>query len=171
MTTKYSLSDVSHLIDRDIFVDANVLIYLFWSTGSIRWEIDYATAYSSLLKQGNTLYIDFLVISEVINQMLRIEYKKKQSSVSFKQFRDSPDGQQVLSNIYLIVETQILNQFNVIDKSFSKNDIQSFLKIDSLDFIDKGILNICQDNNFVLLTNDKDFKNANIDLLTCNPAI
>jgi predicted nuclease of predicted toxin-antitoxin system len=43
--------------------------------------------------------------------------------------------------------------------------------MDALDFLDKGILKTCQDNNFVLLTNDKDFKNANIDILTGNPYI
>jgi predicted nucleic acid-binding protein len=88
-----------------------------------------------------------------------------------KQFRDSPEGRQILSDIYLIVENQILSKFNVTGNAFSKTDILGFLTVNSLDFSDKGILKICQDNNFVLLTNDKDFKSANVDLLTRNPAI
>jgi predicted nucleic acid-binding protein len=171
MATKYKLHKVSQLKNRVVFVDANVLIYLFWPTGKQQWEIDYATAYLSLLKQANRLYVDFLVISEVINRILRIEHKKKQSLTPFKQFRDSADGQQSLSDIYLIVENQILSRFNVIGNAFSLTDILNFLTVDSLDFLDKGILKTCQNNNFVLLTNDKDFKNVNIDILTCNPLI
>jgi predicted nucleic acid-binding protein len=170
MDGKYRLNNVSQLQNRDIFVDANVLIYLFWPTGK-PWERSYATAYLSLLKQANKLYVDFLVVSEVINRVLRIEHGKRSSSIKFKQFRDSAEGQQILSEIYLIVEKQILNQFNVSGDVFSKADVLNFLTVDSLDFLDKGILKTCQDNNFVLLTNDKDFKNADIDILTCNPAI
>ena len=174
MAIKYKLQDISKLSDRNIFVDANVLIHLFWPTaGSMKWEIAYSNAFSSLLKQSNKLYVDFLVIAEVINQMLRTEYKTKKgyTALSFKQFRDSAVGQQVLIDIYLIVENQILAQFDVTGNSFSKTDILSFLTIDTLDFLDKGILKTCQDNNFVLLTNDKDFKNADIDILTGNPHI
>jgi len=171
MAIRYKLDDIPKLLDRKFFVDANVLIYLFWSTGSIKWEIEYSTVFSSLLKQSNKLYVDFLVIAEVINQMLKTEHKKNFSTLLFKQFRDSTDGQQVLSDIYLIVENQILTQFEVTGNSFSKTDILNFLKVDSLDFLDKGILKTCQDNGFILLTNDKDFKNADIDILTCNPII
>ena len=174
MAIKYKLQDISKLSSRNIFVDSNVLIHLFWPTaGSMKWEIEYANAFSSLLKQSNKLHVDFLVIAEVINQMLRTDFKTKKgsSALSFKQFRDSADGQQVLSDIYLIVENQILAQFDVTGNSFSKTDILSFLTIDTLDFLDKGILRTCQDNNFVLLTNDKDFKNADIDILTANPHI
>jgi len=171
MGAAYKLQDLQRLADREIFVDANVLIHLFWSTNNQKWETEYAKMYSSLMKQSNKLYVDFLVVSEVINRMLRIEHQKKQPSLTFKQFRDGVDGQQALSDIYFVVEDQILNQFTVIGKSFSKTDILSFLNVDSLDFLDKGFLKICQDNSFVLFTNDKDFKGANIDVLTCNPAI
>ncbi|MDR0573274.1 MAG: type II toxin-antitoxin system VapC family toxin [Tannerella sp.] len=172
MATKYSLQTISQLRNRAVFADANVLIYLFWPTGSLRWESDYAAVYSLLLKQATNLYIDFIVVSEVINQMLRIEHRTSRWAPSpFKRFRDSPDGQSVLSDIYLIVENQILNQFKVIGNAFSQTDILHFLTVDSLDFPDKGIVKICQNNHFVLLTNDRDFRNVDVDILTCNPAI
>jgi len=170
MADRYKLGDIPKLSDRKFFVDANVLIHLFWSTGNMRWETEYATVYSSLLK-SNKLFVDFLVIAEVINKMLKTEYEKKYKAIKYKQFRDSANGQQVLSDIYLIVENQILTNFNVVGNSFSKSDILDFLTIDAFDFLDKGILKTCQDNDFVLLTNDRDFKNANIDILTCNPYI
>ena len=40
--------------------------------------------------------------------------------------------------------------------------------VDSLDFTDKAIERVCSENSFVLLTNDKDFKDSTIDILSCN---
>lgn len=174
MAIKYRLNEVPQLQNKAIFVDANVLIYLFWPTGNIDWEKKYASAIAKLIKQKNPLYVDFLVISEVVNRSFKIAYEAKKSSdahLRYKQFRDSEEGQQELAEVYSIVENQILTQFNVIGNAFSKADILDFLTVDSLDFLDKGILKTCQNNHFVLLTNDKDFKNVDIDILTCNPAI
>jgi hypothetical protein len=66
MATKYRLQDVSQLQNRGIFVDANVLIYLFWPTGSLTWEQNYARVFGNLLRQGNSLFVDFSVISEIV---------------------------------------------------------------------------------------------------------
>ena len=91
--------------------------------------------------------------------------------MDYKQFRDSRQGKTILSDIYNIVKDRILEDFCVVGKSFSEDDIRDFLIVDSLDFMDKGILDICKENNFVLLTNDKDYKNSDIDILTCNRQI
>ena len=34
--------------------------------------------------------------------------------------------------------------------------------VDELDFVDKAIVSICSENNLVLLTNDRDFKNCGL---------
>lgn len=172
MAARYNAKDISKLRGREIFVDANVLIYLFWATGSQDWEKQYASLFKGFLKQGNKLYIDFSVISEIINREIRIaqgvhtEYKNE-----YKKFRDSPCGQSTLKDIYTIVGETILPTFNIIGKNFDKDDIKCLLIVDKMDFVDKSILSICKDNNFVLLTNDKDFKDANIDIVTCNPKL
>ncbi|MDR2692455.1 MAG: PIN domain-containing protein [Dysgonamonadaceae bacterium] len=174
MATKYSIREISQLHKRDVFVDTNVLIYLFWPIGDPKWENIYASVYAKLLKQHNSLYVDFLVISEVVNRAFKTVYEKQKISgntLNYKQFRNSEEGQVVLSEVYIIVEHQILQQFDVIGNTFSKTDILRCLTVDSLDFMDKGILKICQDNGFVLLTNDKDFKDSDIDILTCNSDI
>ena len=169
MAEKFDKNSVFKLFDRDVFVDANVLINLFWSTsGSEFWEIECSTIFRALLRQRNKLFIDFLVISEVVNRVLRIEHKMLQPEQDFKRFRDSEEGKATLSDIYSIVKNRILEDFSVAEKSFSEVDIRNFLTINSLDFIDKGLLKICQKNNFVLFTNDKDYKNLDIDVLTCN---
>lgn len=178
MATKYSTQDLAALQSRSIFFDANVLIYIFWPSGNYSWEASYSQIFGRLLRQTNDLMVDFMVISEVINRTLRLEYEKhlaanniQRSDLAFKSYRDSAEGQAALSDIYLMVDTNIMNTFTIVGKSFSKAEIQSFLTLEPLDFADKGIVLTCRENGCVLLTNDKDYKTTDIDILTCNPAI
>lgn len=178
MATKFSLQNITALRDRKVFFDANVLIYLFWPSGSYYLETYYSSAFGSLLRQQNELLVDFLVISETVNRAHRLEYEKhltannlSKSIFPYKKYRDSAEGQSALSDIYLIVETNILSRFTVVGKSFTKSEIQSFLVVEPIDFTDKGILLTCKENACVLFTNDQDFKSADVDILTSNPAI
>jgi predicted nucleic acid-binding protein len=147
------------------------LIYLFWPTGQVSFEKNYARVFRNLLRQGNNLFVDFLIISEVINRVVRIEHQKINPAQKFKDFRNSPDGKCVLEDIYIIVKNDILNRFNVVGSPFDKQIIESFLIVDELDFIDKAIASVCSEHGLVLLTNDRDFKNSGLDILTGNPCI
>jgi len=178
MAAKYKLNDYALLKGKNIFFDANILIYLFWPTGKYNYEQNYALVFSKLLKQENNIFVDLLVISEIINRAIKIEYEKHllNHSLTNKQFRfkeyyHSNDGKEALSDIYLIVKNNILKRFNVVEKSFNKEDIENLLVVDELGFVDKAIVSICTENKFVLLTNDKDFKNSGLDILTSNPQI
>lgn len=171
MAINYKLQDVADLKDRAVFLDANILIYLFWPTGQHHFEKNYARVFKSLLKQKNKMLVDFLIISEVINRVIRIEHQKINPNQEFKDFRNSQEGKEALNDIYLIIKYDVLNQFEVIGKAFDKQDIENKLIIDELDFVDKAIVELCQEHNLVLLTNDKDFKNADLDILTGNPKI
>ncbi len=137
MGANYKLQDFNQLRDRDVFVDANVLIYLFWPTGQVSFEKNYARVFNNLLRQGNKLFIDFLILSEVINRVVRIEHQKINPALKFKDFRNSQDGKDVLEDIYIIIKNDILSRFNVVERSFDKQLIESFLIVDELDFIDK----------------------------------
>jgi len=155
MAVKYKLQDLPNLSDKKIFVDANVLIYLFWPTGANHWE-------------RNQMLIDFCVLSEVVNHMMRIEHNKLQTMAPYKDFRDSQEGRDALLDIYFIVKEHILKIFNIVGKIYGQKEIENFLIVDELDFVDKSIINICKENDFVLLTNDKDFRDTDIDILTDN---
>lgn len=178
MARKYSIQNLSTLNDRKVFFDANVLIYIFWSSGAYFWEEKYSSVFGKLLRQKNEMVTDFIVISEIVNRAHRLEYnsylstnKNAQTTLSYKNYRNSAEGKSALSDIYLIIETNILPHFKISSKSFTKDDILSFLHLDSLDFVDKAILIICQENSFILLTNDADFKFSDIDILTSNSKI
>ena len=174
MSNRYNKTNIEQLRNKKIFFDANILIYLFWTTGS-SWEKSYARFYSKLNTQNNTYFIDFIVISEFVNRAIRLEYEKyldenglTKQNYSFKHYRDSLEGQESLSDIYEIVSSEILEKFEVVEKSYSKNTIQSLLIVDELDFSDKAIVQICSENDCVLITNDKDFKNSHIAIISCN---
>ena len=171
MGAKYRLQDVSQLNGRNIFFDANVLIYLFWPTGQHSFEQNYARVFRNLLRQGNNLFVDFLVTSEVINRILRNEHQRINPSQKFKDFRNSEDGKDALEDIYIIVKNDILARFNIVGKAFNSQEIESLLSVDELDFVDKATVTLCEENNFVLLTNDKDFRDCGLDMLTGNPHI
>lgn len=177
MVKFYNSSEIYCLYARQIFFDANILLYIFWPTGS-RWERTYSAIFKQLLEQKNKMTVDFIVISEVVNRAVRIEYEKhlqtnniSRKNLPFKKYRNSRDGQETLNDVYQIVKKNIVRNFNIAGKAFTKPDIENFLHIDSLDFSDKGIAAICKEHDFVLLTNDKDFADSDLEILTSNPGL
>jgi predicted nucleic acid-binding protein len=168
----YAFKEISILSQRNIFFDANILIYLFWPTGCCaKLEQEYSNAFGKLKKQGNELFVDFCVISEIINRCLRISYAPFKKSMDFKSYRNSRLGIDARRDIYVIAKDIILKQFNVIGKNFTKRDLESFCTLENTDFVDNAILSLCKDNNFVLMTNDFDFNNKGIEILTSNPKL
>lgn len=177
MARCYNSSEINLLNKRQIFFDANILLYIFWSTSPSLGK-QYSSIFNLLLKQKNEMVVDFIVISEIINRAVRIEYEKylqqeniSKTLLSFKQYRNCQDGQDALKDIYIVVKGKIINKFAIAGKAFSKSDIESFLQADRLDFSDKGIVSICKDNGFVLLTNDNDFADADLEILTSNAVL
>lgn len=173
MSNRYDESSAILLRNKKIFFDANILIYLYWSTSS-EWENKYAKVYDDLDDPNNDFVIDFLVISEFINRAMRLNYDIyldengfNSKEIPFKDYRNSTDGQETLSDIYELVN-ELLEHFIVIEKSYSKTDIESMTIVDDLDFIDKAIVKICELNNYILITNDGDYKYSNIDIISCN---
>jgi predicted nucleic acid-binding protein len=174
MPLRFRINDISQFKQRSIFFDANILLYLFWST-NLDWEKTYSSVYNSLIKNNCSMYVDFIVISEVVNRAIRIEYWKhlninnlNGNRFKYKSYRNSDDGEKAISDVYNLIQEKILCDFQIIGKNFAKKDIIKFLNLNQLDFSDKAIELICRENNFVLLTNDSDFKNSDIDILSEN---
>ena len=172
MAGRYTLQNYTQIKDRDIFFDANIILYLYWATGNRHWTNKYSSLYKLLLNQGNRMYINFLVISEVVNRAIRIEHDKynkiQKTEIGYKKYRDSDAGVEALDDIYTLLEDDILTHFNIVDDGYDKSDIIEFLNVDNLDFGDKAIEKSCNDRNMVLLTNDADFRDSKIDILSVN---
>lgn len=178
MENTYNLDEINNIKGKGVFFDANVLIYIFWTPGVYKWEYNYANAFGKLFRQGNDLFIDFTVVSEVINRTHKIDFekflkenKKSKEKYTYKQFRNSSEGKERLKDIYTVFKNIILDRFKVIGKKYSSSNIESFLEIDSLDFNDKAIHSLCKEKSLILFTNDADFKYCNIDILSSNPQL
>lgn len=176
MAKKYRLQEVTQLNGKAIFFDANILIYLFWPTGQYSFERNYASVFRSLLRQGNALFVNFLVISEIVNRAIKTEYEKHlltqsltRKELKYKAYRNSQEGQDALKDICIIVKDEILSRFDVVEKSFDKQEIEGCLVVSELDFVDKALVVLCKENNLILLTNDRDYKSTDLDILTGNP--
>jgi predicted nucleic acid-binding protein len=175
MKKRFKISDIPSLINKPALFDANVIIYIFWPTGSKDFESKYSSIFAELLKQNTKIYINFIVISEVVNRAIRIEYEKylltnnfDKNRYKYKDFRDSLDGQEVVKDVYQVIQKKVVSTFEVIGKIFTKDEIISFLNVDKLDFCDKAIEMLCKENNLVLVTNDSDFINSDLEILTAN---
>lgn len=180
MAQRYNIDEVGDIKEKEVFFDANIIIYLFWSTGRSQQylEAKYASIFSELFAADIPMYINYIVISEIVNRTLRISWEKhldqnnlSKKQLNFKAYRNSDAGQQSQDDISVIIKDLILEQFSVIDDSFSKGDIIDLLDDNSLDFSDKAILKTCKDNNYILVTHDADYSNSDIDILSCNRKI
>lgn len=184
MCILYSLNknNIDLLKDRDIFCDANVLIEVFSKVSSEPSSLqrDTSKIYGVIVKQRRkNLFVDFNVVSEFINRTHRLQFaeweqfekckpgKANQKLDYKKDFRNSCDGKKTLNDIYMNVKN-LLNHLQVVGKAFRGDDLEHFLQLDELDFVDKAIKSICQENKMILFTNDIDFKNSGIDVLTAN---
>ncbi|MFA4906662.1 MAG: PIN domain-containing protein [archaeon] len=177
MNRRISLTDISTLSGRRVFFDTNVLIYIFWPTGMRPRIAEYSSAFRRLLNMKIDLCLDITVLSELINRILRLEHEKylKENSLQkdqfgFKQFRNTPECFSSTEVLYLLVQNRILRRFVVVGKSFSNADIPA-LFIKGMDFNDQIIISTCLENNCILLTNDADYLNAPIDILSSNPKL
>ena len=178
MNRRFSKDQLTDIKDRGIFFDANILIYLFWPTGAQECVKTYSSLYNSLLKLNTTCYVDFIIVSEFVNRTIKLEYNnylwrtnREFADYPYKKYRDSQDGKDILTDIYMIIEGSILGNFQVIGKGFNEKEIRESLQVDCLDFSDKAIEMICKENDFVLLTNDSDFRFSDIDILSLRDRI
>jgi predicted nucleic acid-binding protein len=170
---RYGKQDISSISGKKVFFDANIMIYIFWPLYSVpHYTNQYSNIFGQLIKQENSLFINNTVLSEIINRIARIEHKcycdMVRSPVSFKDYRNSSDGQAVFRDIFNILLNNILNNFGIGNKIFTPGEIKSLLVVDTLDYNDKLIVSECKENNYLLITNDGDYKNADIDIITLN---
>ena len=164
------INDISTAKEQGVFFDANILIYIFWSVFISRNDISsrYSSIYKFLIKEGIPVITNCIVLSEVINRILRIEYNNIGSSKSFKEFRNSPEGMRIQEDICAIIQNKIFSVFTIQDMCFTVDQLRPLIKADTIDFNDKMIIQLCKAHNMILLTHDSDFSHTNIDILSKN---
>jgi hypothetical protein len=127
-----------------------------------------------MLSKGYSLAIDSHIISEVVNVVMRRKWSdlmRKHPELGyteFKDFRDSVDGIAAQLEINRVIKSEIFPVIEVVERSYSKSDMLKLLVVSRLDFVDRLLVLLCTDGDYALLTNDGDFINSDIDILSNN---
>lgn len=180
MEIRYSLADIDSLKDRIVFLDANILLHIFWDRSGSHWQHLYSAFYKELLHHNISMVTNFTVISEVVNRAVKREYEvwlhktyldHHGEMPCFKMYRNSPEGQSALNAIYHQVKMNLLQSISIKGHIYDRDEIIQLMVYDQLDFNDKAIVSICRHFKYVLFTNDADFKACDVEIISANPQI
>ena len=178
MSHYWRIDRLPSLKNKKILFDANIWIYIFCEIGeSSKFYVHtYSKAFFILLKSKNTIYTDLTVLSEFINRYLRIafaNYKEREGLQYFdykKKYRKTADYKEAWTAVCDIVSNKILSKSQIINSEYNHTSIKKLLRDDQCetDFNDNHIVNLCEIEKMYLMTNDSDFKNTNLNVITEN---
>lgn len=165
-----------HLTGKNFFLDTCVWIAIYGNGLGIskkRWVAEvYSDYYSSILNNCNTVFVNEFVISEFFNRMCKLEYDIMfpGQGANFKHNRSDPSFVSKMKDIKEIC-VDIVSDSNFSYGSCCNQTLKDALNIamrGSIDVTDALILKTCSDNQCVLVSDDRDFKNCGVDLATAN---
>ena len=155
--------------------DANVLLGIYYADPGYPEELQ--TAYSGLLKRllvkGSKLLVEQSVLSEVVNRIARSGYehwRTRAAGQSFKEFRNSAAFEPYAEDIELTVNA-ILRDLDLDRHPIVKADAVRFaatIKTCGLDWTDLLLVDFCHRRGAYLVTHDRDFESAPVEILTEN---
>jgi hypothetical protein len=122
------------------------------------------------------IFTDELILCEFINRFARWEYDQVDPSTRpkyFKEFRKSPAFKQVAKEIATSAK-KILKMTVCCDSGFAGMNVEQMLiefETGNFDFNDQIIFELCKSKQFILVTDDGDFKTTDISILTVNRAL
>ncbi len=183
MALRINVNDIQSLHEKDIFLDTNIWIYLFGSFSNSREFIvkKYSRAFKYLMQSNNKLYTDITILSEFINRCQRHKFdiykenNNKGKNFHFKRdYKKTDDFQETLQQISSTVKNKILKQTSVANPQYEKKDIEDLinnLEDRTIDFNDLHIEKLCKAKKLILLTDDGDYADSSIDIISGNPKL
>ena len=169
--------------DQDVLLfDTNIWFFIYGQQKPNESKESKVSIYSNALKHilaaNSQIYIDTLIISEFINTYSRRQFQIIQETAKkpyndFKSFRKSNQFKSISKDISETVK-QILKNCRLTKIEFEIDDMLRLLTeyaIGHSDFNDQIIVDICRKNKLKLVTDDGDFKNADISIVTANPSL
>lgn len=173
----HDLSAYAFQKEEPFLLDANVWLYLFPApSGSAAiFAPQYSTAFKSMLTAKVRLVMDAMVLSEYLNRYCRIEWGAihRATCPDFKVFRRSASFQTVGKGAATFAR-KMLTLCNRHDHPFASADVVRILtdfEAGSCDFNDGLLAETCRHHNWKLVTNDGDFVEGGIEVLTTNPRL
>lgn len=173
----YNLASYSFGPDEQVLVDTNVWLYLFPAPGdpSHNFAQQYSTAFANLVSAQAKPILDPSVLSEYLNRYIRIEWEGSYKSqyTKFKEFRNSYDFSAVASaaETYAKKILSFCKIHSIPANELDLNEALSDFSKGGADFNDALLVDICKKRNLKLMTNDGDFQQGGIEVLTTNPRL
>jgi len=161
-----------------LLLDANIWLFVHGPNRPNRHKAKiYSQALRRMMEKGSQVYIDVLIISEFINSYTRTEFgfaqKKGASFKKFKEFRQSEAFRSIAKEV-ADATSLVLKQCHRIESGFETLDIDAlvceYAKGQS-DFNDQVIAEICRREQLKLVTDDSDFRDRGVPVLTANEAM
>ncbi len=161
-----------------LFFDANIWLFLY---GRQHGPTDsrvrvYSAALKQILTAHSRIFIDVLVLSEVINRMARFPYNKMPASTrpkDFKTYRSSAAFKPVAKDIADTCR-RILRYAARIENEFSSIDVEAVLRnyeTGRMDFNDFVLAELCRAKGLAFVTDDGDLRGLPLTILTENPRL
>ena len=172
-----SISSYSFKPEDRLFLDTNIWMFVYGPNSqdeSRQEEVDvYSGAFKNMVEAKSKIYIDVLVVSEFINRYARIQFniqkeEKKQYFKNFKRFRQSEEFKPIAKAIADDTK-RLLKHCTRIESGFETLNIEAIVDEYSegkSDFNDQVIAAICKREELRLVTDDGDFADAGISILT-----
>jgi predicted nucleic acid-binding protein len=167
--------------DRLLF-DTNVWIPLFdcRSDAHTREAPNHTKIYQGALKRAldkkSQLYTHPFVVAEFVNRMVRDEHNFRvafnTADRTFKTWRRSPEYRE-FAEVVAAQTRDFLKHCTLVQHAFDNTSVERCLlafEEEARDFNDELLLEVCRSHNLRLVTHDGDFRHADIDILTANPA-
>lgn len=158
----------------NIFFDTNVYLFVDGNDNRAVGKI-YSSYYWDVVKdKKNTIIMNDYIISEFFNRCCKdhynLEIANETTKLNYKNWRKSKDN-------LILLETVRDSLLNFLDDSQFVETCSSSTKIDDilqeaakgiLDFSDLMIHSQCLNNKYVLVTDDADYIDCKIDIVTAN---
>jgi len=171
-----NIADFKPSFNTKLFLDTNIWLYLYYpqNTTVAKQIIDnYSNAFDEILSKKCLIVTDMIQMSELINLVLRIEfraYTNDKVNISFKEYRETTSYIEALANAKTL-SLNILKSATLRSGIFNAEELKTMVdNCDQADFNDIYFANFCFKENAIIITHDYDFNaiNTKIELYTLN---
>jgi len=176
-----NVMDVETYVPQDgdkYFFDANIWLYFYCPIGN--YNKNTICKYAGFLKKSiinskTTIYISSLVISEIVNRWLKLDFRRvKRKDVSMRDFKHNYRGSAYYHSTVKDIKAvfnQLLKISTPLDDRATEISLPDVLSgLDKIDFNDCYYHYLAKLDNLLIVTNDADFAelDTGISILTAN---
>ena len=159
-----------------LLLDANIWLFLYCPHGDPKayGPAVYSAAFKNILAAKSRIYVSSIILGEFIYRYCRLAhgllFAKNAAPEDFKDFRRTAPFKQVAKAVS-DAGRRVLKDARPIDDNFTAVDVLQILadfEAGKQDFNDLLIGEICRRNKLTLVTDDEDFSDQGVPILTAN---